>query len=64
MGSGDSQIVPFRHQDNRQPRDGEEEAPRLSAEGGTRYRKRLLVLLLSAAALWIALYAVAKLIFR
>ena len=64
MRLGDSQIVPFRHQRNRQIKDGEEEMPRLTAEGGARYRKRALVLVLTAAALWIAIYAIAKLIFH
>jgi hypothetical protein len=61
---GDSHIVPFRHQDNRQIRDGEEEMPRLTAEGGARYRKRALVLVAAAAALWIAIYAMARFVFH
>jgi hypothetical protein len=64
MRLGDSHIVPFRHQSNRQVENGEQEMPRLTAEGGARYRKRALVLVLTAAALWIAIYAIARLLFR
>jgi hypothetical protein len=64
MSLGESQIIPFRHQRSRQAQNGEEEMPRLSAEGGARYRKRALAMLLAAAALWIAIYAVAKLLFH
>jgi hypothetical protein len=61
MGVGP--IVPFHHP--RHPsEDGEHGLSRLSDGGSWLYRGRLLVLLLSASGLWVALFAVAKLLFH
>lgn len=56
--------VPFHQEEGRQQQLGGDELLKLSAEGDQRSRKRLLVMLVSAAALWLLIYAMARLLFH
>lgn len=56
-------VVPFRHKDDRRQQLREDELPRISMEGGKRYRKRLLAIVVTTIALWALIYATARLFF-
>jgi hypothetical protein len=56
--------VPFHQEEYREQQLGGDELLKLSAEGDMRSRRRLLAMLVSAAALWLLIYAMARLLFH
>ena len=56
--------MPFHQEEYREQQLGGDELLKLSMEGDLRSRKRLLAMLVSAAALWLLIYAMARLLFH
>jgi hypothetical protein len=62
--SGKKLSIPSHQEKYREQQLGHDELLNLSAEGDMRSRKRLLAMLVSAAALWLLIYAMARLLFH
>jgi hypothetical protein len=56
--------IPFHQEEYREQQLGGDELLKLSAQADQRSRKRLLAMLVSAAALWGLIYAMARLLFH